>query len=183
MIVLLVAALAVVALLAAGGWIARSRARQRRARLDSARRAAAAAEARAEQERRRAAAEASDALTSVIPAIRLPWPTELPGAAAAQGDGYGAFRGDYPAFSALAPFRPEEEPGGGYPGDPQAGYPEQYADELAQAPDRVAGRGVPAPRPAERTARPAEHSTAADHQRRRAVQGSHRGGHAKRRRG
>ncbi len=111
MVVLLIAALAVVALLAGGSWIARSRARQRRrrARLSGVRQAAAAAEARAESERRRAAMEASDALTSVIPAIKMPWPTQPPGIGG-HGDGYGDFRSDYPAFSALTPFPAGKEP-------------------------------------------------------------------------
>ena len=81
MIVLLIAALAAAALLAGGVTIARSRARerQRRDRQHRARVATAAAEARAEEERRRAALEASDALTSVMPAIRLPWPKAAAG--------------------------------------------------------------------------------------------------------
>jgi hypothetical protein len=237
MIVLLIAALAVAALLAGGSWIARSRARQRRRRerLSGARQAAAAAEARAESERRRAAMEASDALTSVIPAIKMPWPTQPPGIGG-HGDGYGDFRADYPAFSALAPFPAGEEPAGyaaaGYGPDGRgpdgrgpdgrgpdgrgpdgrgsdgrepvgrgpdgrglAEFAAGYPGEQAAAPDPAAGhaagawpdeRMTPPARPGERmvpSPRQGEHGQAADHPRRRAVQGSHRGGHGKRRRG
>jgi hypothetical protein len=187
MIVLLIAALAVVALVAAGGsWIAGSRTRARRDRdhdrLDRARRAAAAARTQAEEERRRADVEASDALTSVIPAIKLPWRGQPPGIAA-YDEHPAAPRGDYPAFSATPPFRADEEPGW-YPGTGRgmadrgpggfAGYP----GEPGGAPDGAAGRAVPAPRPAERHS--AAQAAQAEH---RAVADSHRGGHAKRRRG
>jgi len=196
MIVLLIAALAVIALVAAGAsWIAGSRTRARRDRdrdhLDRARRAAAAAQAQAQEERRRADAEASDALTSVIPAIRLPWRNQPPGIAAY--DEHPAVpRGDYPAFSATPPFRADEEPDwypgtGRGPGDRELGGFAGYPGEGGGAPDGAAARAVPAPRPAERhpaaQAAQAEHRAVADRPHRRAAAGSHRGGHAKRRRG
>jgi type II secretory pathway pseudopilin PulG len=182
MIVLFIAVLAVAALLLAGGIaIARPRARerQRRERLDSARLAAAAA-ARAEEERRRAAFEASDALTSVLPAIRLPWLTQPP-RAGRPGDGRASPDGDYPQFPAAAPF-------------PAADEPAWYRDE--NRPAYAAGRPAPPARPAGPAGsppwpgeypgsapRPAEHGAPGDRPRSRAGQGSHRGGHAKRRRG
>jgi hypothetical protein len=93
MIVLLIAALALVALLVAGRRIARSRARERERRDRLAARRAAAQE-RAEHQRRRAADDASDALTSVLPAIRLPWPTQQPGMGGYR-HGYPDAHGDY----------------------------------------------------------------------------------------
>jgi hypothetical protein len=107
MILLLIAAIAAIALLAALGLkVTRAHARQRREELASARRAAEAshlaaeAAARAEDERRQAWADA-DALTSVIPAIRMPWPTQLPGS---QSHGYPDLDGEYPGFSTRTPF-------------------------------------------------------------------------------
>ena len=185
MIVLLIAALAIAALLLVGGnRIARSRARerQRRERLDSARQAAAIAEARAQEERHRASADASDALTSVMPAIKLPWPTQPPGSP--RSDGYQAFDNNYPEFSALAPFHAEEWPAdhsaAGQIG--AAGYPGEYAGPPGHAGERTG----PGTRPAEYAVpnpRAGEHDAQADRPRKRAGQGSHRGGHAKRRRG
>jgi type II secretory pathway pseudopilin PulG len=216
MIVLLIAALAIVALLAGGIAIARSHAReqQRGERLHVAR-LTAAAESRAEEDRRRAALEASDAITSVLPAIRLPWPRQ-PQGLAAHDDGYPSF-GDAPRFPAATPFQardqsawyrdepadglaagghqanPEEERPAGYPADRTArpaypaeraapGYPADrdepgsWPDEPLRPVSRPDEQMVPAPRPA-------GHSAPADCPPRRVAPGSHRGGHAKRRRG
>lgn len=169
MIVLLIAALAAAALLAGGVTIARSRARgrQRRDRQHRARMAAAAAAAaRAEEERRRAALEASDALTSVLPAIRLPWPRQ-PQGPAPHDDLYPS-PDDYPQFPAAVPFQAREEP------------------ERTPAPAYPAERLAPAPPPSE-PAPPAPplagHRSPADHPHRRPGHGAHRGGHAKRRPG
>ena len=168
MIVLLIAALAAAALLAGGVTIARSRARdrQRRDRQHRTRMAAAAAAARAEEERRRAALEASDALTSVLPAIRLPWPRQ-PQGPAPHDDLYRS-PDDYPQFPAAVPFQAQEEP----ERTPAPAYP---AERLAPAhpPSEPA---APAPPLAGR-------KSPADHPHRRPGHGTHRGGHAKRRPG
>jgi type II secretory pathway pseudopilin PulG len=168
MIVLLIAALAAVALLAGGGSIARSRAReqQRRDRQHRARMAAAAAASRAEEERRRAALEASDALTSVLPAIRLPWPRQPQGPA--PHDDLDSSLGDYPQFPAAVPFQAQEEP----ERTPSRAYP---ADRLAPAP--------PPSEPAPPAPPLAGRKSPADHPHRRPGHGTHRGGHARRRPG
>ena len=216
MILLLIAALAVVALLAGGIAITRSHTReqQRHERLRTAR-LAAAAESRVREDRRRAALEASDAITSVLPAIRLP-SLRQPQGLAADDDGYPSF-GDYPRFPAETPFQaqdqsawyrdeqagrpaaggheanPEEERSSGYPGERTArpAYPAEreapaypadpavrgsWPDEPLQPASRPAEQMVPAPRPGGRSA-------PADCPPRRVGPGSHRGGHAKRRRG
>jgi type II secretory pathway pseudopilin PulG len=168
MLVLLIAALAAAALLAGGVTIARSRAReqQRRDRQHRARIAAAAAASRAEEERRQAALEASDALTSVLPAIRLPWPRQ-PQGPGPHDDRYPSF-GDYPQFPAAVPFKAQEEP------------------ERTRPPSYPAERLAPAPPPSEPAA-PAPplpgRKSPADYPRRRPGHGTHRGGHARRRPG
>ena len=188
MLVLLIAALAAAALLAGGVTIARSRARerQRRDRQHRARMAAAAAASRVEQERRRAALEASDALTSVLPAIRLPWPRQPLGSA--PHDDRDPALGEYPQFPAAVPFQAQEEP----ERTPAPAYP---AEQLAPAPPPSepgaaapppSGWRAPAPPPSEWTApaSPLAGRTApADHPHRRPGHGAHRGGHAKRRPG
>ena len=191
MIVLLIAALAIAALLTGGITIARSHAREqeRRDRLHRGRLAAAAAESRAE-ERRQAALAASDALTSVLPAIRLPWTGQPQGSV--PDDGSPSFS-DYPRVPAAVPFQAQDQPAsygdemnGGYapaglgangqaerasgrpaehPGSPA--FPVQRASSAAHPAEPVPG---PVPGPAERTHR-------------RTGPGSHRGGHAKRRHG
>jgi hypothetical protein len=168
MIVLLIAALAAAALLAGGVTIARSRARerQRHDRQHRARVATAAAEARAEEERRRATLEASDALTSVMPAIRLPWPKQ-PQEPAPHDDGYPSLR-DWPRFPAAVPFQAREEP-------ERASAPTRPAEQLAPAPPPPGWTAPAAPR--------TERGAPADHPRRRPGHGAHRGGHAKGRHG
>ena len=189
MIVLLIAALAIAALLAGGITIARSHAREqeRRDRLNRDRLAAAAAESRAEEERRQAAVAASDALTSVLPAIRLPW-TGQPQESAPDDGGSPSFS-DYPRFPAAVPFQAQDEPAwhrdemsGGYAaaGLGANGQPERSAGHPAEHPGPMAfpvQRAPASAHPAEPVPAPAEHSH------RRAAPGSHRGGHAKRRRG
>lgn len=79
MVALLIAGVAgAVLVLYAADLVLRARARARRRREMSDRLAAAAARGEQQHERRRAAAQASKALTSVIPAIRRP-PLSLPG--------------------------------------------------------------------------------------------------------
>lgn len=113
MIVLLIAALAIAALLAGGAVIVRSHAREReRQRREDVRRtrlaAVVAAESRAEEARHRAALEASDAITSVLPAIRLP-PARHPLDGVRDDDSYPSLR-DYPGFPAAVPFQARQEP-------------------------------------------------------------------------
>jgi hypothetical protein len=189
MIVLLIAVLAIAALLAGGAVIVRSHARerQRHEHLRRTRQAAAAAAAsRAEEERHRAALEASDAITSVLPAIRLPR-ARHPLEGGRNDDGYPSF-GDYPGFPAAVPFQARQEPvwyrdeepapyagaDGGTNG--QAEYPAGYPAD-GTAPGHPAGHSAPG--------HPAEHSAPghpAERTHRRAGPGSHRGGHAKRHR-
>jgi type II secretory pathway pseudopilin PulG len=229
MFVLLIAAIAVIALVAAVMMITRTRARgrqdQMRARQAAAAQARAAAQAE-EHRRRRALDDEDNLLTSVIPAIRLPWPTQL---SAPREPGYQDLDGEYPQFSTVTPFHtgpadepparppwppaePVAEPVGGpidgygqpdrrengqlvppprwqpaaaeqYPADPDE-YPvdpDQYPaapaiwdERLRPAPGRDA-RMTPAPVPA-------EHAAALERARRRPTHGSHRGGHARRRR-
>jgi len=225
MIVLLIAVLAIAALLAGGAAIVRSHARERRRReqLHRTRLAAvAAAESRAQEERHQAALEASDALTSVLPAIRLPW-ARHPLDDAPDHESYPSFS-DYPGFPVAAPFQAQEEPawfrdekpapyaGADYGPDEQAEYPADYPAGSAApgypagslAPDYPVGRttpGYPAERgvptgyladgaapghwpsePAASATHGAERSGPADRPHRRTGSGSHRGGHAKRRR-
>ena len=79
MVALLIAGVAgAVLVLYAADLVLRARARARRLREMSDRLAAAAARAEQQYERRRAAAQASKALTSVIPAIQRP-PPSMPG--------------------------------------------------------------------------------------------------------
>lgn len=230
MFLLLIAAIAGIALVAAAVMITRTRARDRRDRLDRLARQNAAAQARAaaqaEAQRRRALDNEDDLLTSVLPAIRMPWQTQL---SAPREPGYPDLDGGYPQFSALAPFQaapvdaapaeapwppaeaprspaeapwahaipPAEPPAGrGRPGhwdDGQFGLPLRREPE---DPDRYPAapaawderpRPVPAPdgrmAPAAVPAEHAEHATMAERARRRSTHGSHRGGHARRRRG
>lgn len=185
MIVLLIAALAIAALLAGGITIARSHAREqeRRDRLYRAELAAAAAESRAEEERRQAALAASDALTSVLPAIRPPrtgQPLE-----SVPDDGGSPSLSDYPRFPAAVPFQAQDESAwhrdemrgryapAGLGANGQAERPGEHP-----APPAFPVQSAPAPaHPAEPVPVPAERSH------RRTGSGSHRGGHAKRRRG
>jgi type II secretory pathway pseudopilin PulG len=94
MILLLVVAIAVVAALAYGGTrMSRSRARQRRESAARAREAAqAAARVRAQQEQRRPVRNEDDALTFVMPAIKLPWSSASP-LADRRDDGYSGYSG------------------------------------------------------------------------------------------
>ena len=175
MIVLLIAVLAIAGLLTAGVMIVRSHAHERqRQRRDDLRRsrlaAVAAAESRAEEERHQAAIEASDAITSVLPAIRLPW-TRHPLEAARDDAGYPSF-GDYPGFPAPVPFQARREPawyrdeipasyaGADHGAGGEAEYPAGYPAERSApghpagrtAPGYPAERGAPAGHPAEGTA-------------------------------
>jgi type II secretory pathway pseudopilin PulG len=93
MILLLVVAIAVVAALAYGGTrMSRSRARQRRENAARAREAAQAARARAERDQRPPVRNEDDALTFVMPAIKLPWSTASP-LADRRGDDYSSYGG------------------------------------------------------------------------------------------
>lgn len=216
MFLLLIAAIAGIALVAAAVMITRTRARGRReeqARQDAAARARAAA--RAEDQRRRALDNEDDQLTSVLPAIRLPWPTQF---SAPREPGYPDLDGEYPQFSTLAPFQaspadaapaearwppadpvPAEPPWppaappawSGQPGqqDSQFGLPPRQAPaDPAPYPAAPAWDERPGPAPAQDgrmapAAVPAEYAAAAERARRRPTHGSHRGGHARRRRG
>jgi hypothetical protein len=153
MIALLVVAIAAVAVLAyAGNRMARSRARQRREherreRLahDARMAAAQAAAARVQDDRRRPdRLDEDDALTSVMPAIKLPWPTTPP-LIERHGPSYPAFGSStrfqdfdrdaaYPAFDG-------GDGQAGYSGDRDfdAGYPEFSAGTPFQADDEPAG--------------------------------------------
>ena len=188
MIVLLIAALAIAALLAVGITIARSHAREqeRRDRLHR-NRLAAAAESRAEEERRQAALAASDALTSVLPAIRLPWTGQPQGSV--PDDGGSPSFSDYPRFPAAVPFQAQDE--SGWHRDEMTGrYAAAGLGANGQA-ERSSGRPAEHPGPpalqvqrASAPGHPAEPVPApAEHSHRRAGPGSHRGGHAKRRHG
>ena len=191
MIVLLIAALAIAALLAGGITIARSHAREqeRRDRLHRGRLAAAAAESRAE-ERRQAALAASDALTSVLPAIRPPWTGQPQGSV--PDDGSPSFS-DYPRFPVAVPFQAQDRPAsqrdemtGGYapagPGaDGQAERPSGRPAEHPGPPAFPAGRTSSAAHPAEAVPEPVPGPAERPH--RRPGPGSHRSSHVKRRRG
>jgi hypothetical protein len=226
MILLLIVAVAAIALVVVFGLkITRTRSRQRQERLVSSRRAAAAAEAqaatRSREQRRRDWDDADDALTSVLPAIKLPWPTQLPGAAS---NGHPDLDGEYPGFSALTPFDaapyrdvPPYDAGAYDSGAYDSGEPEpEHFDQIPpgaergpfdpvvpgqrpeeyRLPRRGPGQRPAQPAPAEDfmipyprsdepvpAAIPGEHGTAAERARKRAnAHGSHRGGHAKRRR-
>src|SRR5579875_2620983 len=165
MILLLIAAIAAIALLVFLGLKRpRARARQRSEELAGARRAAAAAAeartvARDEDDRRRNWADA-DALTSVIPAIRLPWPTQLPGS---PGNGYPDLDGEYPAFSQQTPFGAEPRKPAPEPFDPGPSWsapsapvthepPPSRRDEREQPRSQPArpGRRPPGTRPGQR---------------------------------
>ena len=187
MIVLLIAALAIAALLAGGITIARSHAREqeRRDRLHRGRLAAAAAESRAE-ERRRAALAASDALTSVLPAIRLPWTGQPQGSV--PDDGSPSFS-DYPRFPAAVPFQAQDQ-SASYGDEMTGGYAPAGLGANGQR-ERVSGRPAEHPGP---PAFPVQRASSAAHPagpvpgpaertQRRTGPGTHRGGHAKRRRG
>jgi hypothetical protein len=169
MIVLLIAALAIAALLAGGITIARSHAREqeRRDRTHRDRLAAAVAESRAEEERRQAALAASDALTSVLPAIRPPW-TGQPQGSVPDGGGSPSLS-DYPRFPAAVPFQAQDQPA-------------LHRDEMTgtHAPAGLGANGQ-AERSSGHAAEPV--SAQAERAHRRPGPGSHRGGHAKRRRG
>jgi hypothetical protein len=209
MFVLLIVAIAGIALVATV-MITRRHARDRRDRLA---RQTAAAQARAEaqaravqarEQRRRALAGADDELTSVIPAIRMPWPKQL---SAPREQASPDLDGEYPQFSTLAPFqatpadapwppagrgrpgpwedgrlvppRPEPaEPAGPapYPADPAA--PAAWGERLRPAPPQD-GCMAPTAVPTEY----AEYTAAVPRARRRPTHGTHRGGHARRRRG
>jgi hypothetical protein len=227
MFLLLIAAIAAIALAAAMVTVTRARGRGRQDQL--ARQSAAVqarAAARAEDQRRRAMHNADDELTSVIPAIRLPWPTQF----AAREPGYRDLDGEYPQFSSLSPFQtaPADAAAAEAPWPPAArGQQDQWDDARPDRwddarpdrwddarPDRWDdGQLVPPPRPEpagpaqypatpawdERSrpvpaadprmapaAVPAEHAeyaAAVERSRRRPTHGSHRGGHARRRRG
>jgi type II secretory pathway pseudopilin PulG len=115
MILLLVVAIAVVAALAYGGTrMSRSRARQRRESAARAREAAqAAARARAEQEQRQPMRNEDDALTFVMPAIKLPWSSASP-LADRRDDGYPGYSGgtSYNPHTVFAEEYPPASPGG-----------------------------------------------------------------------
>jgi len=240
MFVLLIAAIAVIALVAAIVMITRTRARGRQdqmmARQTAAAQARAAAQAEEQRRRRRALDDEDNQLTSVIPAIRLPWPTQL---SAPREPGYRDLDGEYPQFSTVTPFHgaPADEPpaqppwppaepiarpiggpigGRGQPDRRENGqlvppprpqpaardqYPaarDQYPaarDEYPAGPDQYPPvpaiwdeRLRPAPgqearmAPASVPAEHAEHAAALERARRRPTHGSHRGGHARRRR-
>ena len=209
MFLLLIAAIAVIALVAAAVIMTRARARGRRDQLARQTAAAQARAARAEAQRRRVLDDADDELTSVIPAIRLPWPTQFSGP---REPGYRELDGDYPQFSSVAPFQGapadaaprflEEAPGAPWrpagrgqadrredgrlipPARPEPAGPAQYP-----APPAWNDRPLPVPVPDARMAPAAvpaelaEHAAAMERARRRPTHGSHRGGHARRRRG
>lgn len=206
MFLLLIAAIAGIAVVVAAVMITRTRARGRRdqqARQDAAAQARAAAQA--EEQRRRAWDNEDDLLTSVLPAIRLPWQTQM---SAPREPGYHDLDGEYPQFSTLTPFqaspveavpaeppwRPAAPPAVG--DQPSRREDGQYGLPLRPAPaDPAPSPAAPAawderPRPAPAqdgrmapAAVPAEHAAAAERPRRRPTHGSHRGGHARRRRG
>jgi type II secretory pathway pseudopilin PulG len=190
MIALLIVALAVLALAAVlGVTIFRSRERKRQEERARSRRAAATQARKAEEARRAWASGNDDELTSVMPAIKLPWPTQT--AMEDPPRGYPELERDYPDFdrnvAAFEPdwletaFRPEEAPAA-----PERPRDEDYIVPPARAASLGGEHILPPPRPAEYPARGAEYPVrAGDRAHRRGVgQGSHRsGGHAKRRRG
>jgi hypothetical protein len=205
MFLLLIGAIAGIALVAAAVLAIRARGRGHRDRLarqDAATRARARAAARAEAQRRRAQDDADDELTSVIPAIRLPWPTQL---SAPREHGSPDLDGEYPQFSTLTPF--PAAPVGAAPAE-APWYRAARPDDAQMVPPPRPAPAVPAPYPAaplppaawgERPlpvpaqdarmapaavpAEHAEHADAVERARRRPTHGSHRGGHARRRRG
>ena len=207
MFVLLIAAIAVIALVAAVVlMITRTRARDRQ---DQQARQTAAAQARAaaaaQERRRRVLPDTDDELTSVIPAIRLPWATQFP---APREPGYRDLDGEYPQFSALTPFQADAAPGeppwpaaarpgwASQPGPRDDGRPlppprpqpgDQGSYPAAPSAWDEHPRPVPAPdarvTPAGVPAEHAEYAAALERARRRPTHGSHRGGHARRRRG
>jgi type II secretory pathway pseudopilin PulG len=206
MIALLIVAFAVVAVAAVLGatMISRSRGRKRREELARARQAAAE-RARQQQEARRAwVAAGDDDLTSVMPAIKLPWPTQT---ALDDPRGYPELDPEYPDFdrSVIAfepdyPWTPQPQPqalAAHAAPPPRAEAPpwpdavprdEEYIVPPARAaeyPSRSGGDHIiPPPRPVEYPSRGGEYPVrASDRAHRRVGQGSHRGGHAKRRRG
>jgi type II secretory pathway pseudopilin PulG len=140
MILLLIVAVAAIALVVMFSLkMTRTRSRQRQERLAKERRAAAAAEARSRAQRRRGWDDADDALTSVIPAIKLPWPTQLPGTA---GNGYPDLDGEYPGFSALTPFDAAPyNPPVFDPGPPEPEYFDEEPEFFDQAPPDPAAAG------------------------------------------
>lgn len=205
MIALLIVALAVVAVAAVFGvkMISSSRGRKRQEALARARRAAAAADARKAEEQRRAwaAMAGDDELTSVMPAIKLPWPTQT---TLEDPRGYPDLDRDYPDFDrSVAAFEPGDYPAFARPPQPwpeaeepwsgpdPAGEPALGSEEYILPPTRspeYPSRGgdhiVPPPRSVEYPVRGGDYPVrAADRAHRRVGQGSHRGGHAKRRRG
>src|SRR5579859_8139859 len=115
MILLLVVAIAVAAALACGGtMMTRSRARQRRESAARAREAAqAAARARVEQEQRPPVRNEDDALTFVMPAIKLPWSNASP-LADRRDD-------DYSGFGGATSYNPHTVFAGEYPQAPAGG--------------------------------------------------------------
>jgi hypothetical protein len=205
MFLLLIGAIAGIVLVAAAVMAIRARGRGRRDRLDrqnTATQARAWAAAQADEQRRRAHDDADDELTSVIPAIRLPWPTQL---TAPRVNGSPDLDGEYPQFSTLTPFpaapanaapaeaswfrparrddaqmvpppRPEPAAPAPYPATPPP--PAAWGERPLPVPAQD-GRMAPAAVPAEH----AEHAAAVERARRRPAHGSHRGGHARRRRG
>lgn len=135
MILLFVVAIAIVAALACGGtMMTRSRARQRRENAARAREAAqAAARARAEQEQRPPVRNEDDALTFVMPAIKLPWSNASP-LADRRDDGYSGFGGgtSYNPHTVFAEEYPQASFGGdGFQNHGRAG---NYADLDADYP-------------------------------------------------
>jgi type II secretory pathway pseudopilin PulG len=207
MIALLIVALAVLAMAAVLGvkMTSRTRARKRQEELAAAQRAA---EARRAEEQRKAwvAMQGDDELTSVMPAIKLPWPTQT---VLEDPRGYpdldrdypfdrtpATFEPDYPVFPEAHPFAAEEDswPGGGLPraevaaaGPRDEDYPaEEYIvppARSAEYPSRGGDHIVPPQHSVEYPARGGEYPVrASDRAHRRVGQGSHRGGHAKRRR-
>jgi hypothetical protein len=207
MFLLLIGAIAGIALVTAAVMVVRVRSRGRRDRL-ARQNAAAQAQARAraaaqaEQQRRRAQDDPDDELTSVIPAIRLPWPTQL---SAPREHGFPDLDGEYPQFSALSPFH--ASPAGPAPAEAPWYRPARRDDAQTVPPPRPEAAAPPPypatpPPPAAWTERPlpvpaqdgrmapaavpaehAEHTAAVERARRRPTHGSHRGGHARRRRG
>ena len=83
--------------------ITRSRAHDREERLARSQQAAAVARARAAEKQRQIWDDSGDELTSVMPAIKLPWPTQAP---VEDPRGYPDLGQDYPAFDTAPPPRP-----------------------------------------------------------------------------
>jgi hypothetical protein len=176
MIVLLIAVLTVLALLPGAVAVVRRQTRRRQERLASTRRATAAAQARA-QARARAQAQAraetarrhfpenpDDALTSVIPAIKLPWPTHL-----APPPRDGGYRG--PGREDAAWFSPAP------PADPGPPWERGQAPPWEREPEPPWD-----PAPAWEPVAGEEHDPAA-RAHRHAAHGNHHGAHARHRRG